>query len=374
MIRLLRVSGALTILALGCGDTNAGADAAGTDAQVDVAPDAGRDVSLPIDASVDAAFDAPTDSAPLNCEATTSARGWDLCSATSEQCTVVFEDSTGCAAVCEALGLPCVEAYDNEDDRCAPMRSLPALGCGPTDHVSDYCVCGATSDAGVGDAGTDSAVDAGSCDTPIDVYLVGDSTVAPNSGWGDDLEALLNGRATVTNEGVGGASSKSFWDAGHFDDARDALGPGDYLLIQFGHNDSKPEAYRRTEPGDAPGYDDSYRAYLTRYLDAAEAAGATPILITSVSRMVFSGDEHRRTHGDYPAAMRRLAEDRGVVLLDLEQHSHEVFSSLGEDETLRLFAEEPDRTHFPPDKAFRVAEMVRDLLQTSASPLRCYVR
>lgn len=227
-----------------------------------------------------------------------------------------------------------------------------------------------STDVGLTDSGTDSGDD---CVAPesLALYLVGDSTVASGSGWGDFLEALMRSGVSVTNAARSGRSSKSFYDEGAFDTVRSELGDGDYLLIQFGHNDSKPEEYRRTEPGDAPEYDGTFREHLELYISEARAAGATPILLTPVSRMVFSGDAISRTHGEYALAIRRVALDNDVVLLDLEERSHEVFTALGEEETLRLYAMEGDRTHFPPEKAFRVAEMVADLLRESPSPLRC---
>ncbi len=226
-------------------------------------------------------------------------------------------------------------------------------------------------DSGGDDAGEDAAVDECEAVEAPSVHLIGDSTVASGSGWGDFLEDYVDAAVSVTNAARSGRSSKSFYDEGAFDAVRSALVPGDYVLIQFGHNDSKPEAYRRTEPGDAPEFLGTFRDYLETYISEIEAAGATPILMTPVSRMVFSGDEISRTHGDYAHAVRRVASDHDLTLLDLEQRSYETFTALGEEETLRLYAMPDDRTHFPPDKAFRVTEMVRDLLQESSSPLRC---
>lgn len=236
-------------------------------------------------------------------------------------------------------------------------------------------------DAGAPDSG---GVDSGASDAAADasegclregnphVYLVGDSTTASGSGWGDSLSLYLD-ELDVTNAARSGRSSKSFYEEGAFDSVREAMGPGDFVFVQFGHNDSKPEEYRRTEPGSAPDFAGTFRDFLELYIDEVREAGATPILLTPVSRMTFSGEEHRRTHGDYAPAVRRVAEDNDVVLLDLEARSHDEFQELGEEETVRLYAEEPDRTHFPESKAFRIAEMVVELLSTSSSPLRCFV-
>ena len=226
------------------------------------------------------------------------------------------------------------------------------------------------SDAGLADANPDAGDTCGEGDAPT-VYLVGDSTTNSNTGWGDPFESYFDG-VSVVNTARGGRSSRSFYEEGSFDPTREALEPGDYVTIQFGHNDGEV-----TEPGSAPDYEGSFRDYLERYIDETRAAGAIPILITPVSRMFFTaGGDHRRTHGEYAPAVRQVALDNDVVMLDLEELSHEVFDELGRAETLRLFSEdddEDDRTHFPPEKAFRVTEMVVSLLAESASPLACYL-
>ncbi len=211
------------------------------------------------------------------------------------------------------------------------------------------------------------------------VWLVGDSTVAPDTGWGESFSRYVIAGTTIRNRGRGGRSSKSYYDESdsYWSRASNAVlrgvRAGDYVLLQFGHNDSKPEADRHTEPGSAPSYRGSFRTYLERYITEARARGAIPILITPVSRMQFNATGHRRTHGDYPAAMRRVASDNDVVLLDLELRSHQVFDDLGQTRTHSLYSDGTDFTHFPADKAWRVSLMVATLLSESDSPLRCQV-
>ncbi|MBW2526914.1 MAG: rhamnogalacturonan acetylesterase [Deltaproteobacteria bacterium] len=214
-----------------------------------------------------------------------------------------------------------------------------------------------------------------------EVWLIGDSTVSPDSGWGDSLEDYLADEATVHNRARSGRSSKSFreetgnyWTE-HPDAVMNHLAAGDYVLIQFGHNDEKDDVERHTEPGSPPDYQDTFRQYLESYIDDTRSVGATPVLITPVSRMSFdSAGAHLRTHGDYPAAMLQTGSANGVVVLDLELRSHQRFDQLGETQTLELFSDGVDRTHFPADKAWRVAEMVAELLAESTSPLGAYVR
>ncbi len=215
----------------------------------------------------------------------------------------------------------------------------------------------------------------------IQVWLIGDSTVSPLSGWGDALQPYLADEATVNNRARSGRSSKSFYEeAGNYwtehpDAVMNHLATGDYVLIQFGHNDEKLDVERHTDPGTPPDYQGTFRDYLELYIEQTRAVGATPILITPVSRMTFdSNDDHLRTHGDYPAAMIQTGIANGVVVLDLEEHSHLHFDQLGEQQTMALFAEGDDHSHFPPDKAWRVAEMVIELLTGSTSPLAAYVQ
>jgi len=217
----------------------------------------------------------------------------------------------------------------------------------------------------------------------VTVWLVGDSTVASGSGWGDALQPLLDDKATVVNLARGGRSSKSFYEEDnnawteHPDAVMRHIESGDYVMIQFGHNDEKDGDELHTEPGEPPDYDDTFRAYLELYIDETRGAGATPILITPVSRMAFLPDgSHARTHGEYPAAMIQTASANGVTLLDLEEYSHLHFDAIGEAQTLDEFSDGSgtDRTHFPPEKAWRVAEMVTHLLSESSSPLAAYVK
>lgn len=199
------------------------------------------------------------------------------------------------------------------------------------------------------------------------LWLVGDSTMAPGSGYGEGLKPAIPS-VLVNNKGISGASSLSYklaWPA-----TRDAINNNDVVLIQFGHNDSKVlDLTKFCDPGVAPTYAGSYSDNLRDYIQDVRAAGATPILVTPVSRMVFRDDdgdgrrEHIRTHGNYPAAVRHIAQDEGIEYIDLELATHILWNYLGEDTTIELFqADSGDRTHFPPDKAWRVSELVLWLL------------
>lgn len=202
------------------------------------------------------------------------------------------------------------------------------------------------------------------------VHVAGDSTAAakpadaaPETGWGMALPFFLTGRLRVANHAVNGRSSKSFIDEGRLTALLAGVHPGDLLLVQFGHNDQKTEdPARGTDPYT------TYQEYLRQYVKGARARGAQPVLITSVERRRFAADGTARpTHGEYPAAMRALAAEEGVPLLDVQALSLARWQELGPDGTEAYFlwlepGESPnhpdgeqDNTHFRPVGAVDVA-------------------
>ncbi|WP_159766645.1 rhamnogalacturonan acetylesterase [Streptomyces sp. HM190] len=196
------------------------------------------------------------------------------------------------------------------------------------------------------------------------VYLAGDSTAAqkyadarPETGWGMALPFFLRSGLKVSNHAVNGRSSKSFIDEGRLDAILGAVRPGDFLIVQFGHNDSKAaDPARYTEPWT------TYQDYLRQYVDGARARGARPVLATSVERRRFdAGGVAQPTHGEYPAAMRALAQEEGVALLDIQALSLALWQKLGVEETKKYFnwtENEQDNTHFNPPGAIAVARLV----------------
>jgi lysophospholipase L1-like esterase len=203
------------------------------------------------------------------------------------------------------------------------------------------------------------------------LYIAGDSTAAqkyadaaPETGWGMAVPFFLHKDLPVANHAVNGRSSKSFVDEGRLDAILAAIRPGDLLLIQFGHNDEKnTDPTRYTEPWS------TYQDYLRLYIDGARSRGARPVLATSVERRKFDATgKALPTHGDYPAAMRALAQEERVPLLDIQAMSIALWQRLGVEETKKYFnwtATEQDNTHFNPPGAIAVARLVaRELLRT----------
>lgn len=173
------------------------------------------------------------------------------------------------------------------------------------------------------------------------MYVIGDSTAAeygpdrfPLTGWAQVLQKYFDpNQLQVVDKAVSGRSSKSYWEEGRWDEVKGTLKKGDYVVVQFGHNDSKQQDPKRfTDP------ETTYKQYLNRYVDAIQAAGAIPILATSINRNVWKENrtlEH--TLADYPAAMRALAGERSVLLVDMTQLTRALFEKLGPEKTTKLF-------------------------------------
>jgi pectinesterase len=197
--------------------------------------------------------------------------------------------------------------------------------------------------------------------TPVvRVVLVGDSTVAEESGWGPGFRRLAASGLEVVNIAANGRSSKSFIDEGLW--AKALAARGQYYLIQFGHNDEPgkgPE--RETDP------QTTYRAFLTRYVDESRAIGATPVLVTSLVRRIFNPDGTiKTTQTPYVEAVRALAAEKRVPLVDLHAVSLADAEHTGDDVWADLSPRDDkgqiDRTHLNVKGSDVVARMVAEAL------------
>lgn len=207
------------------------------------------------------------------------------------------------------------------------------------------------------------------------VFVIGDSTastydetVAPRMGWGQVLQRFFKKRVTVHNQAVSGRSSKSFWDEGLFDAFLDEINKGDYLLIQFGHNDEKSQdPLRYTEPYT------TYKEYLSLYIDECRSRGCIPVLLTPVNRRKWNDDGTlKMTHGEYPAAMLELGREKNVPVIDITEKSRVLFEELGIEGTKDIFLHlapgesknypdgVEDNSHFKEEGAMAVAQLVVD--------------
>ena len=197
---------------------------------------------------------------------------------------------------------------------------------------------------------------------PRHIVLVGDSTVTDGSGWGLGFRQFVNDGATVTNTAVGGRSSKSFTAEGHW--AKALAFRGDYYLIQFGHNDQPgkgPE--RETDPST------TFAENMARYVDEVRAIGGTPILVTSLTRRNFSKTDPTRidsTLTPYVEAVKKIAAEKNVPLVDLHARSLTLCESLGPVETAKfnpINENKPDTTHLDVTGSAVFARLVMEELR-----------
>ena len=173
---------------------------------------------------------------------------------------------------------------------------------------------------------------------PLRVFLIGDSTCAtkdlakqnPERGWGQMFQPLFDGTVTVENHAVNGRSSKSFRGEGRWDPILDRLHAGDWVFIQFGHNDQKAQdSTRYADPA-------QYAENLRRYVRETRAKGAVPVLLTPIVRRHFSGESLDDTHGAYLDAVRRVAAGEQTPLIDAERLTRAWVAELG-DEASKAF-------------------------------------
>jgi lysophospholipase L1-like esterase len=207
---------------------------------------------------------------------------------------------------------------------------------------------------------------------PVDVptlYLAGDSTVmdqpaAPNASWGQVLPRFFGPAIAVANHAESGETLKSFLTELRFDKLLSKLRAGDWVMIQFAHNDQKtqwPQTYAEAAT--------TYRAYLRAYIAEIRRRGATPVLVTSPDRRNFDPAGHVvSTLGDYPDAMRSVAREERVALIDLNAASRAFYAALGPEISRRAFADDgKDGTHFNDYGAANLARIVIDGVR-SADP------
>ena len=206
----------------------------------------------------------------------------------------------------------------------------------------------------------------------VRVVLVGDSTVAEDGGWGPGFAPLLGPDAECVNMAKSGRSSKSYINEGHWKKALEQK--PDYVLIQFGHNDMPGKGPdRETDP------ETTYREYLARYVDEARAAGAKPILVTSMTRRLFSGGKIKSNLVPYAEAMKKVAEEKKVPLVDLHACSIELLDKMGPQAAAELDhpskdPSKPDRTHLSEKGSEVMARLVADELRKVEPELARYLK
>ncbi len=219
---------------------------------------------------------------------------------------------------------------------------------------------------------------------PITVFVAGDSTAAPKradrrpeTGWAEVFQSFFDpDEVRVVNLARNGRSTRTFIEEGRWDALVEEIRPGDYVLIQFGHNDeseTKPDRY--TPP-------DAFRANLARFVADVRARAATPVLLTPVVRRRFDAEgQFYDVHGVYPGLTRAVAAEMDVALVDLHRASEKAVRGYGAEGSKALFlhlapgdrANYPDGltddTHFSPVGARLVARLAAEGLAATGLPL-----
>ena len=198
------------------------------------------------------------------------------------------------------------------------------------------------------------------------LYYIGDSTVAynkihtyPQTGMSQGLPLYLSDGVRVISLAKNGRSTKSFLDEGLFEPAQQGMGPGDFLLIQFGHNDEKDDPARHTDPNG------SFRDNLRYFIGEARARGAYPVLITPIARRLFdeNGAFRPGSHGPYPDAVRQVGQEENVPVADLTALTEAFLEELGDEASKPLFVWPKDNTHLKAEGAVRVAGFLAEELR-----------
>lgn len=250
----------------------------------------------------------------------------------------------------------------------------------------------------------------------IKVHTIGDSTMATYSesttvtrGWGQMFQQFFTDAVTVNNRAKSGASSKSFYEeAAYWESVKKQIQPGDYVLIQFAHNDEKNDGMDGDEvkayyesigdqaKADATDYrgttaSGTYKEYLRKYVEETRALGATPVLVGAICRKYFTGSTIRRNgrHDlgddfslltasgikegnkvgeddhtyDYPYQMRLVADEMGVSYIDLTTATKELYESYGDAKTNELLFDGDGSTHTSAMGATLIARLCAQLLQ-----------
>jgi lysophospholipase L1-like esterase len=224
---------------------------------------------------------------------------------------------------------------------------------------------------------------------PVTIFIAGDSTAAnkaenkrPETGWGEHLQKHFDEKKVrVDNHAANGRSTKTFISEGRWQALVDKVREGDYVLIQFGHNDqSKEKGERYTPP-------DDFRANLARFVAEVRAKRATPVLLTPVMRRRFNKEGvFYDVHGEYPDLTRRVAAEHKVALVDMHRMSEKVLVKYGPEESRKLFlqlkaGENPnypngveDNTHFSPLGADIMAALAVDGFREQKLGLTKYLK
>lgn len=203
------------------------------------------------------------------------------------------------------------------------------------------------------------------------VFYCGDSTVTfnkigtyPQQGMSNALPLFLKEGTAMSSHGHNGRSTKSFQDEGLWEPVRTGMKTGDFLLIQFGHNDEKDDPLRHTDP------DTSFKDNLRCFIRCARASGAYPVLHTPIARRLFdeAGNFRPGSHGEYPRAIREVGAEMGVPVIDLTAITERYLEETGDEATKPLFVWPVDNTHLKFHGAVTMVRFWAEELRKLGSP------
>ncbi|WP_223857814.1 rhamnogalacturonan acetylesterase [Sphingobacterium micropteri] len=211
--------------------------------------------------------------------------------------------------------------------------------------------------------------------------MIGDSTMAikapdkfPETGWGVAFATKFKAHTEVQNRARNGRSTKSCINEGIWKEVYEGIQPGDYVFIQFGHNDEKVH-----KPNTGTTIEE-YKTNLSFFVTETRSKKGQPILLTPIARRAFEGEKLVDTHGEYPDAVRQVADSLDVPLIDLTTETSSLLAKLGEEESISLFLHLPegypnypkgaiDNTHLNEHGAETIANLVVQDMKRQGIPL-----
>lgn len=217
------------------------------------------------------------------------------------------------------------------------------------------------------------------------LWLCGNSTVVdqdyePWASWGQMITRWFTDEVSVANYAESGETATSFIAAGRLKKIVSLMKKGDYIFMEFGHNDQKEK-----RAGSGAFYNYAYA--LKQFVDEARAKGVTPVFVTPTQRRSFDANgKIKETHANYPDAMRWVAKDLGVQLIELHDMTRVFYETLGGEESKRAFVHYPaqtypgqmaafaDNTHFNPYGAFEISKMIVEGMKLANLPVVQYLR
>lgn len=223
---------------------------------------------------------------------------------------------------------------------------------------------------------------------PLTIWMIGDSTMSkkevkayPETGWGMPFSTFWDSTVTIENRAMNGRSTKSFLAENRWQPVLDKIKPGDYVFIQFGHNDEAKEKAERYAPPE------EFKANLKKYITEARDRKAIPILFTPVSRRKFDSSGHAvETHPVYAELVKQVGKETMVYVMDLNEKSRAMYEQYGPVNSKLLFnylqpGEHPnypegkeDNTHFNELGARKIAQLVLQEIREQFPELATRIR